>query len=103
MKTSDAPQGKEYADVQLKILWGKRVFLSIHESQLVCVICPLWSHESASAGWMQVELTLGKHPGFWDIFRLLKKFPHLANSTYCAILNIAGLELQSKLWQIVKI
>ena len=40
---------------------------------------------------------VGKHPGFWDIFRLLKKFPHLANSTYCAILNIAGLELQSKL------
>lgn len=50
----------------------------------------LFVHIGAINQPVQVEckwsLVLGKHPGFWDIFRLLKKFPHLANSTYCAIL-----------------
>lgn len=50
----------------------------------------LFVHIGAINQPMQVEckwsLVLSKHPGFWDIFRLLKKFPHLANTTYCAIL-----------------
>lgn len=56
-------------DVMMYSLWDYkaresfRVFVSL---SLFVFMYPLCSHTSASAGRMQVELMVSKHPGFWD-------------------------------------
>lgn len=48
-------------------------FWVVMNLSLFVFICPLWGHQSANTDWMKLELMVSKHPGFWDMFRLLKK------------------------------
>lgn len=48
-------------------------FWVVMNLSLFVFICPLWGHQSANPDCMKLELMVSKHPGFWDIFRLLKK------------------------------
>lgn len=67
------PQGNSVLTNSLQDYETRWSFSVVMNLGLFVFICPLWGHPSANTDRMKLELMVSKHPGFWDIFRLLKK------------------------------